>query len=512
MGRAVVSGVAGDVPRSSFAAFRAEFFGLETYVHQAQLVDALERVGPREIVLVNIWPESGKSTTVEDWICQQLAYDPNLRITAVSESSSLTTKMVGHVQMRMRETAQFGPFIETFGPFHVDGQERRNKPWAQDYFTVWKSNHDERDYSFAARAISSKVYGTRMDMLIVDDVQSNETLNQTDSIYRSLRQTYFTRGRQMRTVIVGTRIAPGDIYERLIDDGLATKEITLPAVTADGRITCPDMWAPDPRDSYVSDDEFLAAAQKSVDEQRRIVGEPVWFASYQQEPMSAAVSTFTEEMIDASKDSLMRVGEMVPGEDVVLSLDPALGGGNALMCAGRGLAGKHAFRVIDLRIDYNLGDYEQIFAVINEFASKYHPSLLIIENNAFQKGILNHRTLNELGAKHGFRVLPHTTTGDKADQMIGVPGMAGAFLRDEIVIPWGDEFSRERMAPLVRQLRSWRADIKARVLRQDAVMAMWFNWQQWDLNNRVMAANAGDQFRRHSMPYRPTPFRPLVFR
>lgn len=493
-----------DKSPTSFRDFRKTYFGMDTYTHQALMVDALETVKPREIVMINIWPEAGKTTTVEDWICQQLALNPNLRITDVSESSGLCKKTVGRIKSRMTDSRNFGPYIAGYGPFYEDGQEREGKPWAKEYFTVAKADHDERDYSLEARAITSAAYGTRIDLLIVDDIQSRRNLAQTDTIYDHLRQTYFTRGRQMRTVIIGTRIGTGDIYERMLDDGIIDRNITIPAIEPDGTITCPELWGVD-RMMFDTDEEWMFAVQARVDKQRLIVGERAWAASYMQQPSFDGLSTFSEEMIESVKDPLRRVAPPELGEYVALSLDPALGGGNALTACVHEVA---KLKILDQKIDYQFARMEDILVGIEDFAQRYHPNVVIIERDAFQKALVNDTRLAAIARRYGFQIVPHTTASAKADPILGVASMASAFILGEVSIPWQDDFTRRRLDGLVTQLRAWRPDVPARLLKQDAVMSLWFNWRYW-MENRI-ARSGDDEWRagwnRTSLPYNPTPY------
>src|SRR6266404_413397 len=44
--------------------------------HQLMLVDALGQLGPREICMFLLWPSAGKTSTLEDWTCRKLSFDP----------------------------------------------------------------------------------------------------------------------------------------------------------------------------------------------------------------------------------------------------------------------------------------------------------------------------------------------------------------------------------------------------------------------------------------------------
>lgn len=478
-----------------FASFRKVFLGMDTFLHQQQLVKVLDEAKSREIVLVNIFPEAGKTTTIADWIVYTLANDPNHRITLVSESMGLARKVVGQVQRRLANVRDFPELIGQFGPFYAERQEKEGKPWTRDYFTVWRADHDERDYSLEARGWNSSTYGTRIDTLIVDDIQSRESINQTEAMLASLRQTYFTRGRKMRTVLVGTRIAPGDIYERLIAEGIVTKHITLAVCDAAGDPICPEWWE---NDIGMSAREYLELIRSQV-------GDEVWWSSYMQRPHENALATFTDEMVEDARDldrPITRArNHRVP---IVGSLDPALGGQNALI-----IAAHHADRleILDLDSESGLARTEQIYAKIADMSMSYGVQTWVIEQDSLQKGMVNDDRLRTLGRELGFRVVPHTTARRKSDPIMGVAAMAGSFLRKEVELPFGDNFARSKMELLATELRAWRPNVSGKLLRQDLVMALWFNWKYWRELMPTGGPNSTSAWNRQGLPWSPSGYK-----
>jgi hypothetical protein len=111
---------------------------------------------------------------------------------------------------------------------------------------------------------------------------------------------------------------------------------------------------------------------------------------------------------------------------------------------------------------------------------------VVVEDKAFQKGLLNIDSLIELQNRYGFRIVPNNTNKDKQSPDIGVPAMPLSMLRHEITIPWADEPSRDRMALLLGHLHIWRPGTRGNTLTvkkdkvpQDLTMALWFAWRRW---------------------------------
>jgi hypothetical protein len=149
---------------------------------------------------------------------------------------------------------------------------------------------------------------------VLDDIQSQRNYGQAEEIFRRIRGTFFNRGIVMQTLIVGTRIGPGDFYERMLDAGLVTKQIVMPAMGVDFEPTIPEFWDQEifhdggpccmgfrdcPRDgSKLSPREFMELM-------RHQSGEETWAASYMQNPQANTMSTFSQYLdrcLDRDRD------------------------------------------------------------------------------------------------------------------------------------------------------------------------------------------------------------------
>lgn len=473
----------------TFIEFRKKFFRFDTYYHQGMIVDAIESAKEMEIVLILVPPEFGKTTLLEDKICEILARDPDHRIAYISESAGHSRKVGSRIRRRMTDKVDFGEYIARYGPFYDLEQEKQGKPWTVERFTVFKASHDERDYSYEARGAKSNIQGSRVDTLFIDDLQSLKTLNATQDILDKMRQEWLTRvGKVGRTIIVGTRVGVGDIYEKLIELDLVSKLIQLPAVDKDGHSLCPEMWS----------DEDLAKRRKQV-------GEQVWARSYQQDPISSQIITFTEEIIEKSKNK-ERTIKKLENKSIVMSLDPALRGGNTItVCAFTPVK----MFVLDQVTDYDCGRTETIIDRVAEYARLYRPQDLIIEMMSFQQALGKDDRMLDLAAKLNFRIYPHVTTDNKYDPDFGVSAIANAMNNGELDIPWGDQHAIEIFQPLFDEMRKWRPHVRGVRLRQDRVMSLWFAFLFWYRQKQVleMEAKRENIIRVRRLPFKPTQYR-----
>jgi hypothetical protein len=160
---------------------------------------------------------------------------------------------------------------------------------------------------------------------------------------------------------------------------------------------------------------------------------------------------------------------------MVLGIDPALGGGEGMVAADLG----ENLTIVDARVDYNLSRTEEQLELIGSFVVKYRPSVVIVEFDSQQKGLGNDERLRALGHRHGFTIRPHLTRNKKMDEVFGVASMDQSFRKGEIRIPYKTQDDKDRMGPLLAQLRAWRPDIATKHLTQDLVMALWFCHLYW---------------------------------
>ncbi len=489
----------------SFVEFRKLFLGFDTYFHQAKILQAIKETPDMGITLVLVPPEHGKTSLMEDLCTYQICADPNIRITQISEGIGHARKIISRVKGRLEDPLAFPKIHQNYGPFRPD--QNSAKAWAADYFTVIQSDSGERDFTMEARGWKSRISGTRCDRMYIDDMQSAATLTQTEAMMRSLRQDILTRpGKEGKTVIVGTRVGMGDVYEEMMESELVDKVISLPATDPNAgpqecehgekcdvpdivheKPLCPEMWP-----------------SHALAKRRKQVTESVWWRTYQQRPRAEGGETFRKTKIDDAKNPLRFVAPMGVGTPI-LGVDPALGGGNAIVAAEMTHSHLH---LLDVDRRFDLERTEQILAVIDSMAYRYKPRIVVIEEVSFQRGLKNDERLRDLGKKHGFIIHGHYTHSNKLDEVIGVASMATALEYNEMTIPWADDLAKTRFTPWCEEMLSWRPDVPTKRLRQDMVMATWFVWLYWQRTRRHMERAGEPIFTRQGLPWQPALWTP----
>ena len=151
--------------------------------------------------------------------------------------------------------------------------------------------------------------------------------------------------------------------------------------------------------------------------------------------------------------------------------------------------------ILDATTTYDLSRTEEQIELVKQAAIAYRPSLVIIEFDAQQKGLGNDDRMKALALLYGFTIRPHITRGVKMDEVFGVASMDQSFKAGDIRIPYGDQVTQDRMAPMISQLRAWRPDIKTKNLTQDLVMSLWFVWKHWMSTKKIHEAVPAPAFR-----------------
>jgi hypothetical protein len=170
--------------------------------------------------------------------------------------------------------------------------------------------------------------------------------------------------------------------------------------------------------------------------------------------------------------------------------------------------------VLSAHLSYGLTKYSQIIELIEEDCHTYTTefsvvTMVVIEDKAFQKGLLEDDRMLALQSEFGFRISPNTTGREKADKDIGVPSLPMAMIRREITLPAADEESMKAMWHLLDQLGQWRPGVNGVKLPQDLVMCLWFAYRKWRAIKGVPASTTGsvESWRTRGSPLRRRPRR-----
>ncbi|MDP9820475.1 hypothetical protein [Nocardioides massiliensis] len=221
--------------RLGFAEWRKKYLGITTPWHQLQWVDILEGREPRDLhpsqeyqkgranrILLNCPPFHGKSIALTvDYSVYRLCMNPSFRILIISAGSSLANDFVYGIKQRLTSPE----FLELQKAYAPDGGwEATSESWTESrivFGTKVRAEGDgashEKDANVLALGMRSKVYGRRADLIFVDDGVDGTNVAEYAKQMKWLRREVESRLEAGgKLVLVGTRIAPVDLYSELM--------------------------------------------------------------------------------------------------------------------------------------------------------------------------------------------------------------------------------------------------------------------------------------------------------
>lgn len=502
-----------DKHQLSFSEFSKIFLQQTVFPHHQDWVDLLEGREPswlhesmvyepaeRNRLLINVPPEHAKSTVVTvNYSTYRIAMDPNVRIIVVSKTLVKAREFVYAIKQRLSHP-RWLKLQNAYAP--EGGWKQDADTWRTDtvYLGGDARNSSEKDPTLQALGMGGQIYGARADLIILDDCITTANAHEWEKQINWIQKEVITRlGKNGKLLIVGTRIAPNDLY----------REIRNPKHWSGGRSPFTYMGMPavleydqDPKkwvtlwkesDVPWDGDEDLPPNENgfypkwdgpALFKRRSEVTPSTWALVYQQEDVTED-SVFPPALVQGSVNGARRVGPLRPGAVghpkavegyTIVGLDPAVAGRTALVALTYNRADGKIY-VLDC-LNMAEGNYPKIRAAIEAYVDKYKPQEVRIEINAFQKAFELDDDLRNWLAARGVRFNSHFTGKNKWDTSFGVASMSALFgtVRDGVhqdnnLIELPSSDGSEGIKALIQQLITWKPDTKSAT---DCVMAMWF--------------------------------------
>jgi hypothetical protein len=495
----------------SFPDFCEQFLDSKMFPHQLNWLDLIDGVEPRwqpagmtyepsdpDRVLINVPPEHAKSTTITiNYAVYRIVTNPNIRIIIVSKTQGMARKFLGAIKTRLSHPA-YMKLQTAFGP--NGGFQKDATQWAADMFYLGTGRDSgEKDPTVQALGIGSQIYGARADLIIVDDAVMGTNAHEWEKQMEWLQKEVITRlGRHGKLIIVGTRVAPVDLYKMLRDPGQWSGGVSpftycaMPAVLEfdEKPEAWKTLWAETDRQENDKDDalangNFPKWDGPSLFKRRSQVSPSVWAMVYQQEDVTED-SIFSPSCVAGSVNGMRKRGPLkagtpghpkhLEGAYTVMGLDPAMAGATgAVICTYNKSDGK--IYVLDC-VNMTEPTPQKIQNLIEEWVEKYKPQELRIEINAHQKAYALDDNLRNYLSIHGCQLNSHFTGKNKWDTSFGVASMASLFgntrdgrFQDNNLIELPSNEGSEGLKTLVQELITWKPDTKNPT---DCVMALWF--------------------------------------
>lgn len=487
-----------------FEEFCPKYLGMQLFNHQLQWVDVIEgrdprnlhpsqtwKPGDRDTIIINTPPGHAKSTTITmNYVTYKIVTDPNFRVVIISKTETMAKKFLQGIKRRLT-SPQFKELIGDFAP--PEGFEKSAEVWTSTMIYFGHGDSIEKDPNIQVLGIGQQIYGARADLIILDDVEDLNNAHQYATHLDYIMQDVMTRDAPL--LVVGTRVAPVDLYSELLNpahyDGEESDwtHLTQPAIlSATDEGEWETLWPysniPHATNPGKQNEEGLWPKwdQERLAKLRRKIKPATWALVYQQQPVSED-SLFTIEAINGCQSQRSR-GRLRPGEGnlpndvsnfyVVAGLDPATKAGyTAAIC---------------LAVDRNTGKRYMLDAFNGQVSPTQLRSLIFdwteklgiqewrVERNSFQAFLTQDREITQYLASRGVRLREHQTHKNKWDPQWGVSSLEMLFRGYQdgtAMLDLPALAQNEAYRTFKEQLVTWYPD-HPKDQKTDMVMAFWF--------------------------------------
>lgn len=512
-GERTLSIVTGDAKfKIGFEQFSQEFLDSPIFPHHRSWIDVLEARTPSWLhpsmtyepssakrLLINVPPEHAKSTVITVNYCvYRIAMDPNVKITIVSKTQERAKEYLYSIKQRLSHE-RWAKLQAVYGS--TGGWKEDADTWKADRIYLSRDS-TEKDPTVQALGIGGQITGARSNLIILDDVVTTSNAHEWEKQLLWLQRDVVTRlGDNGKLLIVGTRIAPNDLYREIRNPEHWTGGKTpftyfaMPAVLEydDDPKKWVTLWAKSHIPWEGSDDDITPDENglypkwdgEALFRRRSEVSPSAWALVYQQQDVQED-SIFPPACVQGSVNRMRKRGPLKPGVPghpkekgafyTIMGLDPAMSGNTAavIMTVDRNTRMRYILDVENMK-DPNPQKIQQL---IEGWVSKYSPQELRIEINAHQKAYSLDEELRSYLANHGVKFSSQFTGKNKWDTSFGIAAMSGLFgtmrsgdHQNDNLIELPSQDLSEGIKALIQQLITWRPETKGPT---DCVMALWF--------------------------------------
>lgn len=524
--------------KMDFASFRRRYLKTETFWHQHQWIDILEGREPRNLhpaqtyrpakisrLLLNVPPFHAKSMTISmDYVTYRLAMDPGFRVIIVSATSRLAEDFLFGIKQRLTHP-DYLDLQMAYAP--KGGYKQTAESWKQNRIVIGADDRDgdEKDPSVQAIGIGGQIYGSRCDMVIVDDAVIGRNVNEYEKQIKWLRTEVSSRIEMGgKLLVIGTRMAPIDLYSELVnEDNYGNGKVpwtyfASPAILEEGNAPADHVtlwpesdrpWQPlGSEDICDCEDPQCSVGRETPEGQRFPRWDGVhleigpraensvadWNLVYQQRSLHEDM-VFPEHNVQQSINRHRVPGTLLEGaedrghpagglhgHEVIAGCDPSVKGnaGIVIVAFDRGNGTRRLLNAIELKAPTP--------KVLKDEMKRVTEAYSINEWRVEKTGLLQFFTQDEelrlWMAGRGVRFAEHNTNAStKWDPTFGVASLSSLFgAYDKVdgeyrqIAPPVIELPvpMKGVRTLVTQLITWTPNLDPKKVPQDLLMALWF--------------------------------------
>lgn len=419
-----------------------------------------DEIGPGGRLLIGAPREHAKTTQMSvGRTLHMLGRNPNLRIKIVCANDSLARSVLREIRVNIERNQDLRDAYPRLLPDEDAG-------WAKESLFV-KRRTMAKDPSVEAAGVLSTGTGGRADLIIFDDVVDLRNAIQQPALRDQVKRAVYEVWLNLLTpdgmaYYVATVWHEADLTAELAGIGQypanpVWQKWWRPALNEEtGEVLWPGRWSK------------LALERKKLE-----IGPRPFARQYQLVPLSEDESVFPERILAVARAKGAQWG---PGQIEAPADWPRYIGVDLASAMGRKAAYTVAFVIAvgpdgvryPLEIVRQRLSFDQTVEVIARLWVQHSPMEVRVENNAYQDALLQH-----LRAQYPSMPLQgHTTGKQKADEQIGLPGLATGMANGAWVIPSGSPHPADCTCPWC----AWEAELRSYPVAEfsDTVMAMWF--------------------------------------
>lgn len=504
-------------PNIGFEEFAETYLHHKLFWHQLQWLDVIEGREPRNLhytqewhrgdpnlIVINTPPFHAKSSTITmDYVTYRICMDRGIRVMVISKNQDMAKKFLRGIKGRLTSN-QYRQLQNDYAP--IEGFDKGNAEWTATHIYVngadaaQEGRGIEKDPTVEAVGLGGHIYGARADIIIIDDGVTLDNVGQVESQIEWIEQEVDSRIEPDTglLIVVGTRVAPIDLYTELINPNRFPEEVspwtrlTQPMVLefADEPKDWTTLWPrsnqpgrgdkdsrPDADALYRMWDGVRAA------QIRRKKSPRTWGMVYMQQQIDED-TVFAQEDVLGCVDSLRMPGYLFNAQEgggldkgndwkIVCGLDPAtVSGFTAIVVLG--VNTRTRLRKV-IKVYNERMTPAAMNRTIKQVTEHFNVDEWRVEANSFQQYMTQNPELFRYMASRGVLWHEHQTQKNKWDADFGVSAMAMLFQGWQdgnalISLPAKkDEPTRQ----MIEQLVTWSTDLPDGH-KTDIVMALWF--------------------------------------
>jgi len=482
----------------SFEDFSEKYLNSRRFNHQMQWIDLIEGREPRNLhpaqvyklgdpdtVIINTPPGHAKSTTITmDYVTYKIVTNPEFRVVIISKTERMAKKFLAGIKRRLTNKA-FAKLQIDYGP--AEGFEKAAEVWTANMIYFGNTDSDQKDPNIEVLGIGQQIYGARADLIILDDVQDLNNAHQYEAHLDYIMQDVMTRDAPL--LVVGTRVAPVDLYSELLNpdhyDGEESDWTYLSQPAVFDFDDDPEKWVtlwpyadrPHPTRPGTPNAEGLWPKWDGprLAKLRRKLKPTTWALVYMQQPVSEE-TLFTIEALNSCQDGSRWRGQVptLRNMTVVAGLDPATSAGFTacvVLAVDRDTGKRYLVDVFNKQVRAS-----GLRELIMDWTEKYDIDIWRIEKNAFQAFLTQDREINQFLASRGVRLDEHSTNNNKNDPEWGVSSLENLLRGHQdghALLDLPGMNPNEAFRTLKAQLVTWYPE-HPKTQKIDTVMALWF--------------------------------------